>query len=270
MRHAFLGALRYEWIRLRSVRSTWALLLGALIAAGLLAWAQAQEIANDPLGITDQENVVSVLTGASGVAPLSAIALLAGLIGVLAFGGEYRHQLVHTTLTAIPRRGAVVAAKLVIVALFSAVVAVAASAVAYGAAFATLGDAWTITLLEQGDTPRALGGFIALVVLTGLAGLALAGLFRSTPVAAGALVLLPLLIEPVAIWLLRKDAFAGVTQIANYLPFTAGQQMVNVPGGDGPGGNLVTLGALTGGLTLLALVAATTLITTASFAARDA
>jgi hypothetical protein len=46
--------------------------------------------------------------------------------------------------------------------------------------------------------------------------------------------------------------------------------MVNLPGGDGPGFDLVALSALAGGLTFLAFVAATTLISTAVFARRDA
>jgi hypothetical protein len=46
--------------------------------------------------------------------------------------------------------------------------------------------------------------------------------------------------------------------------------MVNLPGGDGPGFDLVALGALAGGLTFLAFVVGTTLVSSAIFARRDA
>ena len=74
----FIGALRYEWIRLRSVRSTWVLVVAAMAAAGLVAWIVAREIVRGEEFLSDPETVVSMLTGSSGVGPLSFPALFAG------------------------------------------------------------------------------------------------------------------------------------------------------------------------------------------------
>lgn len=269
MTRTFLGALRHEWIRLRSVRSTWVLFVGALVAAGLVALVVARDVTSGGQSLNDPEAVVSLLTGSSGVGPLSFTALFAGLVGVLALGQEYRHGQMQTTLTAIPRRGTLLLAKLVMVALFAAITAVLAIGAAYAVGRAQIGAGFDLALLEDGSTLRALGGFVALVVLTSLFGVALAGIVRSIPIAAVVLVGLPLLLEPVLIWALSDDGL-GAGNIAAYLPFTAGAQMVNLPGGDGPGYDLVVLSALAGGMTFLGFVAVTTLLSSAVFARRDA
>ncbi len=269
MTRTFLGALRHEWIRLRSVRATWVLFLGALIAAGLVAWVVARDVTSGGQSLNDPEAVVSLLTGSSGVGPLSFTALFAGLIGVLALGGDYRHGTMGTTLTAVPRRGVLLTAKLLVIAAFAALTALLSIGVAYAASRSEIGAAFDTSLFWTADTERALAGFVALVVLTGLFGVALAGLVRSIPIAAVVLVGLPLLLEPVLIWALSDDGL-GAGNIAAYLPFTAGAQMVNLPGGEGPGYDLVVLSAFTGGLTFLGFVAGATLLSSAVFARRDA
>lgn len=269
MTRTFLGALRHEWIRLRSVRSTWVLLVGALTAAGLVSFVVSRDIASGGQSLTDPEAVVSLLTGSSGVGPLSFTALFAGLIGVLALGQEYRHGQMQTTLTAIPRRGTLLLAKLFVVALFAACTAALSVGVAYAVGRAEIGTSFDTSLLWDGSAPRALGGFVALVVLTSLFGVALAGIVRSIPVAAVVLIALPVLVEPLLIQGLGEVS-GGNDVVASHLPFTAGAQMVNLPGGDGPGYDLVALSAFAGGLTFLGFVAITTLFSTAVFARRDA
>ncbi|HUR74797.1 MAG TPA: hypothetical protein VMZ00_11025 [Sporichthya sp.] len=266
----FLGAVRYEWIRLRSVRSTWVLLLAAVASAGLVAWIVAREITRGKEFLSEPESVVSLLSGSSGVGPLSFPALFAGLIGVAALGTEYRHGLMQSTLTAIPRRGVLLTAKLLVVAVFAALTATLSIGAAYAVGRAEIGAGFSTSLLTAGDTERALGGFVVLVVLTSLLGVALGGLLRSAAAAGVVLVALPALIEPLAIWALTGPDSATGDDIAAHLPFTAGAQMVNLPGGDGPGFDLVALSAVAGGLTFLAFVLAATVVSTAVFARRDA
>jgi ABC-2 type transport system permease protein len=266
----FIGALRYEWIRLRSVRSTWALVLAAIASAGMVAWIVAREITRGEEFLSEPETVVSLLSGSSGVGPLSFPALFAGLIGVAALGTEYRHGLMQSTLTAVPRRGVLLTAKLLVVAAFAALTAVLSIGSAYAVGRAEIGPGFDTSLLWVGDTERALGGFVVLVVLTSLLGVALGALLRSATAAGVVLVALPALIEPLAIWALTGPNSATGEEIASHLPFTAGAQMVNLPGGDGPGFDLVALSAMAGGLTFLAFVLATTVLSSAVFARRDA
>lgn len=266
----FFGALRYESIRLRSIRSTWVLVLAAVASAALVAEIVAREILRGEEFLSEPETIVSLLTGSSGVGPLSFPALFAGLIGVAALGTEYRHGLMQSTLTAVPRRGVLLFAKLIVVGLFAALTAVLSLGAAFAVGRAEIGSGFGTGLLTAGDTERALAGFVALVVLTALLGVGLGALLRSATAAGIVLVALPALVEPLAIWALTGPRSGLGEDIAAHLPFTAGAQMVNLPGGDGPGFDLVALGALAGGLTFLAFVAATTLVSSAVFARRDA
>jgi ABC-2 type transport system permease protein len=266
----FLGALRYEWIRLRSIRSTWALVIAAMAASGVVAEIVAREITRGDEFLSDPETFVSMLTGSSGVGPLSFPALFAGLIGVASLGTDYRHGLMQTTLTAIPRRGVLLGAKLVVVAAFAAGTGLLSMGAAFAVGRAEIGPAVDSSLLTVGGTERALTGFLALVVLTAALGLALGALLRSATAAAVVLIAMPALIEPVAIWALTGPDSSAAHDVASHLPFTAGAQMVNLPGGDGPGFDLVALSALAGGLTFLAFVVGTVVISGAVFARRDA
>lgn len=248
------GALRYEWVRLRTLRSTWWLLFVAVGLNALVALAVARGVVEGTQKL-DSEGVVTLITGGSGISPLSITAVLAGVVGVLALGHEYRHDLVHTTLTAMPRRGVVLAAKAMVVGLWAAFAAVLAGVCAFGVGWAVIGDRWSLTLLDDGEgTTRALGGFVALVVLTALLGVALAGMFRNVPAALVVLLTLPLLLEPVLDEVLTLDAMADFSEAGRFLPFTAAQRMISVSG-DGSGHAFVPLGPLGGALTFLAFVA---------------
>jgi hypothetical protein len=269
MATALSGALRHEWIRLRSLRTTWLLLVAAMLSNGLIALAVTTDMHNGTRSPADPENIVSVLTGASGVAPASITALLAGVLGALAGGQDYRHRTLHGTLLAVPRRGVLFTAKLTVVTTWAVLFTALSFATSYGVAVARLGENWGSASLSDPSVHRPLYGYLALVVLTAWLGTGLAGIFRRVSAAAFALVAVPLLVEPGVIWLLRRHTGSWVDTVADHLPFTAGQQMINLPGGDGPGNNLVVLGAVAGGLTFLALVVAATVLSGALLVSRD-
>jgi hypothetical protein len=263
------GALRYEWVRLRTVRSTWWLLLTAIAVNALIALVVARSVVAGDQRL-DAEGVVTLLTGGAGVSSLSVTAVLVGILGVLALGQEYRHDLIRTTLTAVPRRGVLLVAKAAVVAFVAAVAAILAAGGAYAVGLAVLGDRWSLSLIT-GDaaTTRALAGFVALVVLTALLGLALAGLFRNVPAALAVLLVVPLLLEPVLDQVLQLDAMADVADAGRFLPFTAAARMVAI-GGDAAGHAFTPLGPLGGGLVFLAFVGVLGVLTAAVFALRDA
>jgi ABC-2 type transport system permease protein len=263
-----IGALRYEWVRLRTLRSTWWLLVFALALNGLIAYVIARSVsAGETL---DTQMVTALLTGGAGVAPLAFPAVFMGVVGILAFGHEYRHGLIRTTLTVIPRRGAVLTAKIVVTTLWSALVAVLALAVAYGVAALVLQDRWTPTLLSQGPAERVLAGFVALVILTALLGLALAGLFRNIPAALVVLLVTPLVVEPVITGLLTLEALEPARAVGPYLPFSAAQRMLALSREPLTTELAAPLTPLGGGLTFLGYVAVITALTAVLLRKRDA
>jgi ABC-2 type transport system permease protein len=265
---SFAAALRYEWARLRTLRSTWWLLLAAVAFNAAIAAAVAAGV-NSGNQSLDPEGVVNLVTGGAGISPLCLTALFAGMVGVLALGHEYRHGLIGTTLTAVPRRGAVLAAKAVVVAGYAALTAGLAGLAAYGVGRVVIGPDWRFDLLRAGQTPRALGGFVVLVVLTALLGLALGGLLRSVPAALVVLLLLPLVVEPLVDALLQSESMAGAADAGRFMPFTAAYRMTAVSGGDN-GHAFVPLDALGGGLVFAGYVLVAVGLTSVLLKARDA
>jgi ABC-2 type transport system permease protein len=102
------NVLTSEWIKLRSIRSTYLIMLivvtTALGLSGLIADMKAIAVSGRPPG----DPMLPTFMG------MPYAALAAGLLGVLAFGSEHGTGLVRTTFAAVPRRRAVLAAKVTI------------------------------------------------------------------------------------------------------------------------------------------------------------
>jgi ABC-2 type transport system permease protein len=117
----FGDALRSEWVKLRSLRSTfWALsvtvvlgiALGALISAaaahGYAKFSVSDKLSWDPTGVSQSGMLVAQV----------AIAVL----GVLCISSEYSSGMIRTSLIAVPKRGRVLAAKSLVFAVVTFVV----------------------------------------------------------------------------------------------------------------------------------------------------
>jgi ABC-2 type transport system permease protein len=176
----FTGVLRSEFIKITSLRSTVGLLL-AIVVFGLaisLVLGVTAEGAGLPDGpsvgfMLDQVTVGTVLFGQ----------LIAGVLGVLTISGEYSSGTIQSTLIAVPARGAVLAAKAVVLFL-----------TATASALLALFGSWAVTYpmsaafgIEVGLTaPGVLSALIGGAVYVGLAGvlgLGIGAVLRS--VAAG-------------------------------------------------------------------------------------
>jgi ABC-2 type transport system permease protein len=117
-----IAALRYEWVRVSTIRSTRIALIIAVLAAALLGWvATAPTYSN-----FDETGPVGPPTVAWWDAfgqPLLFAAILASIVAAQNIGQEYRFGLIRLTLTAFPQRPRIVAAKLVSVVLTGVVFA---------------------------------------------------------------------------------------------------------------------------------------------------
>lgn len=122
-----IDALRYEWMRLTTLRSTyWLAGLGIglhLLVMLLIAWG----ISVSEMSPSDDQTFSILATGGASIGgPPLLVAYLLGVIGVMAFGHEYRHGMIRATLTAVPSRAVVFAAKVLVVTVVVGVVAVLA------------------------------------------------------------------------------------------------------------------------------------------------
>ena len=109
-RSGFPGALRSEWTKIRSVRSTAYTLLATIVVtigiSTLFAWGQSghtvpQDVANfDPV----RDSLFGIVFGQ----------LVIVVIGAMTLSSEYSTGMIRTSLTSMPRRGVVFGAKLLV------------------------------------------------------------------------------------------------------------------------------------------------------------
>ena len=175
--YRFADAARMEWVKLRSLRSTWWTLAVTIAAAAAIAVAVG---VNTEDGAADLTN--NVLAG------ISVGLLLTGILGVLTATGEHTSGTIRSTLAAIPNRPLVLAAK---AAVFGAVALAAGEVAAFVSFFAgraALPAGMAGPALGQPGVLRAVVLGCAGYCLIGLLGLGLGTVVRHTPMAVGLLV----------------------------------------------------------------------------------
>lgn len=270
------AALRYEWTRLLTIRSTYWLIIGTLGLYFLATLAVAlitASVEGAPTGGRQVDAAIITLGASTGFAPLM-MAYILGIIGVFSMGHEYRHQMIRTTLTAVPTRWALLAAKMLTVAVVAALAAMAAMLIGYFNASLFSGH----DVAFDSEVRGLILGAMIYTALFALAGLAFAGLVRNQ---AGAIVLMlamPIVIEPIVrTILLIKAATSGdpgaIGTLAKYLPFEAGgklytradmSEMIDTLSGVEP------LDAVGGGVCMAVFVGALLALMTVLFVRRDA
>lgn len=259
--HGFDAALRLEWVRLTSLRSTFLVVLLAFGLGAAVALVVALAVRDEPL---DPEVGAVVLTSGGALVPLPLAAVMMAVLGVLAVGHDYRHGLVRPLLTAVPQRSALVLARLYVVTGVAATVTVLSMVANAGIAFLVTGER---PPLEVGVL-RAMGGYVLLVVLWTWLAAGATWLLRSTAAVLTGLFLLPLVVEPLVQGLTVLDSLTWLEPVARWLPFAAGRTMVLTPGAADAGGADLT--ALQGGLVFGALVAVMLAAGWVRFASTDA
>ena len=268
---AFADAVRYETVRIRTLRSTWWLTgLAIVLAVGistLMAWAVHHDVTTH--GSTDLEGlgpIVVTQLAATGQVP-SLVAFLLAMIGVFAWGHEYRHGMIRASLTALPSRPAFWAAKFLVCGLWVAATAATAFVLAGLAATAFLHD--VVTVLD-GQTWGFIGRTVLYAVLLTWLGMAFTALTRSQAFALVALFLWPLLIENIVdLFLHLVPGLRDHAELARFLPFKAGSQLLDVltPGDTTFGSPLDALG---GGLVFGGTAAVLAVASYVAFRRRDA
>ncbi len=222
-----LPALRYTWVGLRTLRSTW--VLSGLVVVLQLCFA----LADGRTGLTGTQQFIKELS----LMPLLTAVLIAAL-GVNTFGMEYRHRTITTTVLTLRSPAWIVAAKALVVAAVGAGTAGVAAAVDYLGVL-TIGQ----TAPDSHRALAAAGATVLYVTLTGLVGLAVAGLTRNAVAALCIAVLWPAVVEPLLVAALRLDP--------RVVPFTAAKRLVEA-------------GAAEHGYEALPLLALTALLLTGS------
>ena len=206
-RVGFPQAARREWIKLRSLRSTWWML--ALTVAGAVGIAVA-------VGVNTEDAAADLTNNA--LAGISLGLLLVGVLGVLAMTGEHSSGMIRATLAAVPNRPLVLAAKAAVFGAVALAAGEAAAFIAFLAGGAALPAGVPAPTLGQPGVLRAvvLGG--AGYCLIGLLGVGLGAVIRHTPAAIAVLVggvyVLAQLVAGFATWIM---AWLPIAIVANSL-----------------------------------------------------
>jgi ABC-2 type transport system permease protein len=215
------GIVRSEWIKLRSLRSTWWTLLGAVVAMmGLGALFSSFT----RTGGGDQGPGGALDPAGTSLGGYNLAQLAVGVLGVLMVTGEYSTGTIRTSLAAVPKRVPVVLAKMAVLAMTLLTTMLVAS---FGAFF--LGQ-WLLSRHGASTTIGAPGvlrvviGTALYLTVIGLLGATLGWLLRR---GAGALATLfgLLLVLPILGALLPKswsDVFVP------YLPSSLGRDLLAV------------------------------------------
>jgi hypothetical protein len=175
--YRFADAARMEWIKLRSLRSTWWTLAVTIAAAAGIAVA---------VGVNTKDAAADLTNNA--LAGISAGLFLTGILGVVTATAEHSAGTIQSTLAAIPNRPLVLAAKAAVFGTAALAAGEAAAFVAFFAGRAALPAGMPGPALGQPGVLRAvvLGG--AGYCLIGLLGLGLGAVVRHTALAVGLLV----------------------------------------------------------------------------------
>jgi ABC-type transport system involved in multi-copper enzyme maturation permease subunit len=211
-----MDLLASEWIKTRSIRTTWVLAGGTVLVttvvsllgiSGLLADWQADLPADfDPTGVSFK----GILVGQ----------ILVATLGAQAFTSEYATGQIVTSLTIAPRRAVLLAAKLAVTAIVALTTALLAVACSFGASQAALAAAGLPTAdLTDADSVRAMLCAVGYLVLTAVLGVALGAITRSSSGALAVVVTVALLVPALAPGLPGTVGDLAGT----YWPTTAGQ-----------------------------------------------
>jgi ABC-2 type transport system permease protein len=176
-RYGLPQAARMEWIKLRSLRSTWWTLI--ITVAGTVGIGVA-------VGLNTRDGGGDVTNNAlAGVVPGL---LLTGVLGVLTMTGEYTSGTIRATLAAVPRRPLLLAAKAVVFGTVTLIVGEVAAFLAFLAVRATLRAGVAAPALSDPGVLRAVAVTGAASCLIGLLGLGLGAIIRHSAAAIGVLV----------------------------------------------------------------------------------
>jgi ABC-2 type transport system permease protein len=225
-------ALVYEWVRIRTIRSTWwltglAVFFGVGIST-LFSWGIHHDFATSGISESDLDGLGPILVtqlAATGEIP-SVICFIIAILGIFAWGHEYRHGMIRASLTALNSRRNLWLAKYLVVGAWVAAVLLVTLVLS-----AAVGTLFLHAYLDvfSGDTLGAiLRQVLYGVILTWLA-MAFTSITRSQAFALVSIFLWPLLVENLTlVFFSLVPGLRDHDEVLRFLPFQAGYRLVNV------------------------------------------
>ncbi|GAA2081531.1 ABC transporter permease subunit [Microbacterium hatanonis] len=251
---SFGGVVASEWIKFRSIRSTWwcfAILVVLTVGFSLLLSASLS-VDPAPTGDSAQSLSVQAVTISTTFG-----ALVVSVLGVLIISGEYGTGMIRSTLTAVPKRTPALLAKALVFAIATFVVAVISFGISIAVSVALLSGKGLETDLADPQYWLAILGGVGYLVLVGLIAFSLGAIIRNTAgsvaVALGLVLAAPIVLNIVGV----LTQLVWMQNLEKILPSSAGSALAAYPvessGGPTTEG-LWTIEPWAGGLILVAWV----------------
>ncbi|WP_454168870.1 ABC transporter permease [Microbacterium paulum] len=232
-RLSFGRVVRSEWIKLLTLRSTW-WSLGVTVALSLAISLMMASASRDFGG-----GLTPVMTI---VMPMQFTMLVAGILGAIAVTGEYSTGMIRSTFTAEPRRGAVLGAKAIVVAVVMALATALTYLVAILLTAPILGGAG-IDWSDAAQSWVPLGAGVFAMAMFALIGLGFGFITRNGAGAiaatVGVLFVLPIVLN---MFVFAGESWQWIVDLGQYLPMAAAQ-MATTPAGDDVLRGILTLAA---------------------------
>ncbi len=219
------GALRSEFTKIRSVRSTYWTLLALIVVTigmGVLACAAAASRASEVRGPGFDPTFRSLVGLIIGQ-------LIIAVLGALAITSEYSTGMIRTSLSVQPRRGTLFAAKALVFGAVSLVIGLVSAFASFFIGQAILSGHHLNVTLSQPHVLRAVVGAGLFLAVSGLLAFGLGAMLRSTAAAISTAIGLLFVVTILANFLPPS----WQDHVDKWLPFDAGSQVwtvVTTPG----------------------------------------
>ncbi|MDR6613072.1 ABC transporter permease subunit [Leifsonia sp. 1010] len=249
-RLSFPRVIRSEWIKLRTLRSTfWTLISAVVLVVGIAALVAVtipeksvlvgQVPAGQRAAIEAQSAAFATTAATAG---LTFASLVIAVLGVLVISGEFSTGQIRSSFTAVPRRFPVFAAKTLVLFVVAFVVGLVSSAASWAVAVPLLNSKGYEGDLLSSDTLWAILGAGAYLGLVAVFALGVGAILKSTAGgiagALGVLLVLPIIASLISS-LTRTE---WVADAQHYLISNAGQGLAGVGNGTlEPWANVVTV-----------------------------
>lgn len=256
-----IAATRAELRKYFTTRMWWGMALGCIAGAALFAGLFALMFASVEPGTAGAPDL-STGPGVTTVytAGIQIGYLLTLVVGIMVIGSEFRHKTATATFLGTPRRGRVVAAKALALALISCFYGLLTVAAGFGVGAAVLSAKGFSPVPDAGYVGRSLALSLLVLVVWALIGLGAGVLIRNQVAAILVALGFAWLVEPLLGFGLMFAPWDWAKSVAKYLPSQATQAVLGGAQQMPDGGAVSVLSWQAGSLVLLAYAAVATLL----------
>ncbi|MFG2842668.1 ABC transporter permease [Kitasatospora sp. NPDC048296] len=226
----FTDLLAAEWIKLRSLRSTyWVLALASLVAIVININAVHSDLTyidHPPPRLPGMPayRYDPLFHGLSSIAS-DLMAVAAGSLGAITVFGEYTTGMIRTTFAAVPDRRGVIAAKVLLIGGITALAGVVVSTASFFATNAMLASRHVGLSITDEGCLRVFLSYAAIVPVCALIGMALGALLRHATASIVSLVLLMFILPLI----FGGDRYRWLKEIGTHLPLATVQRLTINP-----------------------------------------